>query len=559
MAPPQSLRTVRPLLRQDDLLADRYRLDHPVEPAPRASEVEESPAVLWRATDEVLARPVAVKLLRAAGRRGGTQARPFLEAAAATGTLSSPVLARVYDAAVQQWPAERSGRPAGDVDVAYVISEWVEGRDLATVLQQDGPFEPEQAGALIVEVAEALHAAHRRDVVHGRVHPGNLLLTRSGRPRLTDVATSAALPDRAVPAERAGDPVGPAADVRDLTAVLYAMLTARWPVSTTPQPSCGLPAAPAVNDGRSRGRLTSPGQIRAGIPRALDDLVVRVLQPTPGRPAPATAAALADAVAAAAAAAARPVGAARAIDAARAIGAARAAGAARAVSTVGAAGASGPLRAAQAVAARPPPAAPRVPPDVWRFLPLIASLVLILTVGLGMYAVGRAVGEIEPADEAAEVVAGGPGTTRIALDSARVRVFNPPPGRGNERMGAVPNAYDDDPTTVWETERYASRRFGGLKPGVGLLVDLGEPTPVTQVELVTTGGDATFELRAADDLGAQAGNYRVLARGTAADPALTLTPPEGTTARWYLVWVTGLRKTDGGFTAGIAEMHFLRG
>lgn len=558
MAPPQSLRAVRPMLRQDDLLADRYRLDHPVEPAPRGSEAEESPAILWRATDEVLARPVAVKLLRAAGRRGATQARPFLEAAAATGTLSSPVLARVYDAAVQQWPAERAGRPAGDVEVAYVISEWVDGRDLASVLQQDGPFEPEQAGALIVEVAEALHAAHRRGVVHGRVHPGNLLLTRSGRPRLTDAATSAALPDRAVPAERADDPVGPAADVRDLTAVLYAMLTARWPASATPQPSCGVPAAPSVNDGRSRGRLTGPGQIRAGIPRALDDLVVRILQPSPGRPAPATAAALADAVAAAA----RPVGPARAVDAARAMGAAgaaRAMNAAGVARAVGASGASGPLRAAQALAARPPPAAPRVPPDVWRFLPFVASLVLILSVGLAMYAVGRAVGEIEPADDAAETVAGAPGTARIDLADARVRVFNPPPGRGNERMGAVPNTFDDDPTTVWETDRYASRRFGGLKPGVGLLVDLGEPTPVERVELVTTGGEATFELRAADDLGAQAGDYRVLARGTAAEPALTLTAPEGTSARWYLVWVTGLREVDGGFTAGIAEMHFLQG
>jgi hypothetical protein len=264
VAPPPGPRALRPVLRSGDLLADRYRLEHAVEPEPRgADEEDESPAILWQAHDEVLARPVAVKVLRAAGRKGVAEARPFLEAAATAGGLSSPVLARVYDAAIQQWPAERSGRPAGEVDVAYVISEWVDGRDLAAVLTAEGPLEPEQAVALTVEAAEALQGAHDSGLCHGRIHPGNVMLNGAGRLKVTDAATSSALPGRAVPAARADDPVGPAADVRDLTAVLYAMLTARWPASATPQPSCGIPAAPAPKDGRSRGRLTSPRHPRA--------------------------------------------------------------------------------------------------------------------------------------------------------------------------------------------------------------------------------------------------------------------------------------------------------
>jgi len=522
VAPPPGRRAVRPVLRAGDVLAGRYRLEHPVEAAPRDDTADDSPAVLWRAADEVLARPVAVKVLRAAGKRGAAAARPFLAAAATAGALTSPVLARVYDAAIEERPAERAGRPVGEVDVAYVISEWVAGRDLAAVLREDGPFEPEQACALVAEAAEALHDAHAHGIVHGRVHPGNALLLPDGGLVLTDAATSAALPERAVPAERAGDPVGPAADVRDLTALLYAMVTGRWPGSATPQPACGVPLAPTGSDGRSRGRLTSPRQVRAGVPRALDDLVVRVLQPTPTRPVPATAAALADA-----------------LDAA--------------------------VRADVPRAVAPHP--PRLPPWVQRRLPVLASALLLLVIGVASYAVGREIGEVQPSDDGTTVVASDapgapavdPAAQRIDLSTAQVVDFDPPPGGGAERRDTVPNAVDDDPSTAWETERYDTAALGGLKTGVGLLVDLGAPTEVDRVELLTSGGGTGVELRVADELGATAEAYRVVAGGTAGEPGLVLTPPEGTTARWWLVWVTSLREVDGGFSAAIAEMQFLRG
>ena len=509
MAPPPGRRAVRPVLRPGDLLAGRYRLEHPVEPVARADAADESPAVLWRAADEVLARPVAVKVLRVAGTRGAAATRPFLEAAATAASLTSPVLARVYDAAVE-------------VDVAYVISEWVAGRDLATVLREDGPLEPEQACALVAEAAEALHDAHACGIVHGRVHPGNALLLPDGGLVLTDAATSAALPERAVPAERAGDPVGPAADVRDLTALLYAMVTGRWPASATPQPACGVPLAPIGSDGRSRGQLTSPRQVRAGVPRALDDLVVRVLQPTPTGLGPTTAAALADALDAAVRA-----------------------------------------DAPRAVSPRPP----RLPPWVQRRWPVLAGALLLLVVGIASYAVGREIGEVQPSDDGTTVLASAspgppavePASQRIDLSTAQVVDFDPPPGGGSERRGTVPNAVDDDPTTAWETERYDAAALGGLKTGVGLLVDLGAPTEVDRVELLTSGGGTGVELRVADELGATAEDFRVVAGGTASEPGLVLTPPGGTAARWWLVWVTSLREVDGGFSAAVAERRFLRG
>jgi len=233
------------------------------------------PPDLWFAQDEVLARPVAARLLSggsAAGDDGGPAGQQaLLAAAAAAGAVSHPVLAQVYDAARE--PAGESGSMT-----AYAISEWVTGPTLAAVLLADGPWEAARACALVTEVADALTAAHATGLAHGRVHLGNLLVPPGGGVRLTDLALSA-LPGHRTPAQRSADPDLLAADVRDLAAVLYALLTARWPASATPQPSGGVPAAPAGRDGPHRGRLISPGQVRAGVPRSLDAVVARALDP----------------------------------------------------------------------------------------------------------------------------------------------------------------------------------------------------------------------------------------------------------------------------------------
>ena len=136
--------------------------------------------------------------------------------------------------------------------------------------------------------------------------------------------------------------------------------------------------------------------------------------------------------------------------------------------------------------------------------------------------------------------------------------FDPPPGDGRESPGAVANAFDGDGSTVWTTERYTTRDLGA-KTGVGLLVDLGAPTELERVELGTTGGGVDVELRVADAPAPAADGFRVVATGTAREPGLVLTPPDGTAGRYWLVWITGLAPADGGgFRAGLAEMRFLR-
>lgn len=511
MAPPPGTR-VAPDLAAGALLAARYRLVAPCPPATPGT----SPR-LWLAHDDVLARPVAAKVLVATGPDAAALTGPFLDAAAAAGAVDSPVLARVYDAAVEQRTDD--GRP---VDVAYVIREWVDGTPLPEVLGRDGAYAPRTAVALATALLEGLAVPHAAGLAHGRVHPGNVLLDRNGALRLTDLAVAAALPDGRVAAERATDPGPVEADVRDAAAVLYALLTARWPDAATPQPSAGVPGAPALRDRpRARGRLISPRQVRAGVPTALDAAVVRALDAAGRAEAPElrTAEALLDV-----------------LD-----------------------GVVRTERPTRAPTSRRTSSARRVTARLRRSAGVLCVGALLACIGVAAYAAGRSVGTLPaPADltapsSPAASAAAGPAAVAVDLTGVSVRDFDPD-GDGQERPGSVANAHDGDPSTAWETERYDSAGFGGLKDGVGLLVDLGAPTRLRRVELGLTRPGVTAELRTAAEPAPDASSYRVLARARSDGDRLALVPPDGTTERYLLVWLTRLAPDDDRFSAGVTDL-----
>ncbi len=506
----------RAALAVDDLIAERYRLIRPVE----VPDTDETIAAFWQAADEVLARVVAVRLVPAGGRAGKAATQPFLDAAGQAGRLSHPGLARVYDAALTALPSERSGRPT---DIAYVVSEWVDGRSLTDVLLAEGPLAPHRATALALQAAEALAALHGSGLAHGRLHPGNLLLTAEDRVRLTDAAVAAAL-HRTGQAELTA--ASAAQDCRDLGALLYALLTARWPAASTEQPARGVPSAPRAS---SAALVYAPRQVRAGIPRALDALVVRILEPrrAPALPPLETAAALVQALAGV------------------------------------------ELGPVESPLPPPPPRVPwreREPSRLRRVLPALVGLAFVGVVGVTFFHVGQQVGQLPrragAIDELA-VPSVGPSTgvgAPINLGKAPVVVRDFDPGDGAEQSGMVPNAFDGDPSTAWTTEGYKSARFGGLKPGVGLLVDLGTPTVVASVKAGLTIDGADVELRSANAASTSADDFTLVARLTGAKQVATLIPSTATPARFWLVWFTKLPKAkDDRFREGVAELVFTRG
>jgi eukaryotic-like serine/threonine-protein kinase len=186
---------------------------------------------VFRATDAHLGRPVAVKLLLPSDRDARVAERFHREARAAA-RLNDPHVVSVYD----------FGHHG---DGFFLVMELVEGRTVAEELAQHGPLPKDRAIDIIEQAAAGLAAAHREDVVHRDVKPGNLLLAADGTVKVADFGI-AHLPGEETttltaagqiigsthylaPERAKGAQAGKAADVYSLGCVLYQLVTGEPP------------------------------------------------------------------------------------------------------------------------------------------------------------------------------------------------------------------------------------------------------------------------------------------------------------------------------------------
>lgn len=205
------------------LVADRYRLDTPIG---RGGMGE-----VWRATDEVLGRPVAVKLLLGGEVDASATARFRLEAQTAA-RLSHPHLVAVFDFGAWE-------------DRFYLVMELVEGASLAQVLASEEALSPERVAHIAAQAAAGLAAAHRQGVVHRDIKPGNLMLDAQGTVKIGDFGIARFVDDPSAALTTAGQIVGtslylaperalgraagPPSDMYSLGCVLYQLLVGRPP------------------------------------------------------------------------------------------------------------------------------------------------------------------------------------------------------------------------------------------------------------------------------------------------------------------------------------------
>ncbi|MFI1065600.1 MULTISPECIES: protein kinase domain-containing protein [Streptomyces] len=203
----------------DRVISGRYRL---LEPIGRGGM-----GTVWRARDEVLAREVAVKEVRApAGLEPAELERLYrrLEREAwAAARVSHRGVVTVYDV------ASEDGRP-------WIVMELVRGLSLADVLEAEGPMTPQRAAHVGEQVLAALRSAHDSGVLHRDVKPGNVLIANDGRVVLGDfgIATLEGSSAITMPGELVGSPEflaperalgrdpGPASDLWALGVMLYA-------------------------------------------------------------------------------------------------------------------------------------------------------------------------------------------------------------------------------------------------------------------------------------------------------------------------------------------------
>ena len=186
---------------------------------------------VWRATDTVLSRPVAVKLLHP-GYAGKAEALARFQAEARhAGALSHDNIARVFD----------YGAPAGG-QPPYLVMELVDGPSLEDVLA-DGPLDAGRTMDIIAQAAAGLQAAHAEGLVHRDVKPANLLLGSGGIVKVTDFGIAHAVGSAAVtptgemvgtpgylsPEQVAGQQATQASDLYALGVVAYECLAGAPP------------------------------------------------------------------------------------------------------------------------------------------------------------------------------------------------------------------------------------------------------------------------------------------------------------------------------------------
>jgi eukaryotic-like serine/threonine-protein kinase len=133
-------------------------------------------------------------------------------------------------------------------------------------------------------------------------------------------------------------------------------------------------------------------------------------------------------------------------------------------------------------------------------------------------------------------------------------VYDPQGDGDPDHPEDVPLVFDGDPATSWSTYEYrGSPAFGNLKDGVGLVLDLGSAQELGGVTLASDTPGATVEIRTGDAPDGDIDDFDVAASGTLEEQT-ELAFDEPVSARYVLVWVTGLISSGDGFAAEVAEV-----
>ncbi|MFC7596192.1 serine/threonine-protein kinase [Terrabacter sp. GCM10028922] len=261
-------------LHEGFVLGGRYRLERRIASGGMAD--------VWAGTDDVLQRPVAVKVMRPDTDHERLFALRFHDEAVHSAALLHTNIATVFD----------YGKDDG---LAFLVMELVEGEPLSAILRKRGPLSPHEVRSIIGQAALALGVAHEARVVHRDVKPANIMVREDGLVKLTDFGIARALdasghtqhgemlgtPNYISPEQALGHAATGASDLYALGVVAHEMLSGQRPFDR------GTPIATAL----SHVNEPSP-PLPDDVPEDLRDLILECLEKDPER-RPANAAAVA--------------------------------------------------------------------------------------------------------------------------------------------------------------------------------------------------------------------------------------------------------------------------
>jgi len=495
-------------------LADRYELVDRIGSGGMAD--------VWRARDQSLGRDVAVKLLHRHLAEDDSILARFRSEAQSAARLTHPGIVAIFDTVTTE-------------DTDAIVMEMVEGEDLRSILDARGTLAIEDAVEVTMQLAHALGHAHQNGIIHRDIKPANIIVRPDRRVKLSDFGIAKALGDTTLtdsgslvgtvkylaPEQIEGRPLDGRADLYSLSIVLFEMICGQVPFPSTDLVS----AMDRINRVAPRART-----IRPDIPEDLDDFLARSLSRDPAdRPADAKtyAASLAAAMRRTAVVDPTPVLAARP-----------------------AAQIPQPQTPAPAAPARPQsipmrkPATAEVPKTrkrrrrkrdlLWPLLAAALMIAALITVWILLRPASNVVTDQLPGTDNsdtelentpttdAEAGAGedspntsaegeqptsssSPSSTTSTSTSSipftegiRLLAFDPL-GDNEEHGDITSRAIDGDDATFWNTESYNTRLFGGIKEGVGIIIEFEEPTKITGFSTITNTNGWAARLYEADE------------------------------------------------------------
>ncbi len=224
--------------------------------------------------DDLLHRPVAIKRLRPQYAADATFRLRFEREAQAAASFSHPNIVNIYDV------GEDGGTP-------YIVMEYIAGETLKEIIEQEGPFHPDDVAILIEQVASALDYAHERGFVHRDIKPQNILVDAEGLAKVVDFGIAKGLSDSTLteagtglgtvhylsPEQASGLMATPSSDIYSLGVIAYEMLTGRLPFEAD--------SAVGVAMKHLHEAPKHPSQVNPQVPRPAGDVVMRALAKDP--------------------------------------------------------------------------------------------------------------------------------------------------------------------------------------------------------------------------------------------------------------------------------------
>jgi serine/threonine protein kinase len=444
-------------------------------------------STVYKAHDQLLERNVALKVLHPHYGDDEEYVERFRREARAVAQLSHPNIVTVIDR------GEADGHQ-------FIVFEFIDGENLKELVGRTGPLPVRRAIELGIAVADGLAFAHEHDLVHRDVKPQNVLLNGDGEAKVTDFGIARSLDvehgvtqtgtvmgtsNYLSPEQASGKQVTPATDVYSLGVVLYELLTAEVPF---PGDNFVAVAMKHLND--------PPPDVlerRPDVPLRLASAIDRALEKDPARRF-ASMDAFANELR-------------------------------QSLQELGSFSAEHTFIAPSPVLRESAPHRVRARRPRWP-LYLVLGLIGAAAIVAGALTLGGSKGKHTTA---------GNGATGVPVALSGVSGYDPQ-GTGGEHDADAPKATDGNASSFWYTEHYGSSAFGGLKNGVGLVLDAGRTTKVARITVTS----ATPGFTARIESGSSPSGPFTPVSGSKTVNASTTFALSGATARYYVVWITSL-------------------